>query len=278
MSDSKALGIRTRRVNIDRTLADRLNAEVKEEERQRRIEEKKKAKEPKPKPQVNPFSLEGRIVGFDVEPANRGALATHDEWLKYWSTVKDGRTMMSAGDFYAVLKKAQECIFLGSKDTRETYERFINNLKEYCDANTLIFSTLLLNLKEPVIDDILINHFGHDSKPPFGGTLVDDPGFRYETLNMVLSSDKGLRYLQAYFDTTDDGSEIKKTMELISPKAKPFAGTEDTVDIPGIEYKMGMIITRTYIAYLGINNLGGRVIAGTGWQDKKGFSLGVQIK
>jgi len=136
----------------------------------------------------------------DRELAENGAYKTQDEWIK--SANEQGKIVMGAGHLYQVGKSGDsELIASIQKDCRENW---------VCLGDRFIYNPVDLRGK-------IISFYGSTVIAPVKKELVI-PVYSRISVDEVLAEEQGLKYQQAFWNTTDGPEEIKGNLERLTGK------------------------------------------------------------
>ena len=162
-------------------------------------------------------SLENKVndVIIDVGPEDNGNKRNQNEWFKYWSKIDDGRVMASMGDLYLVFKQLKIDVENDDENAKSLLISLRNDFDWPGQKNWLISSTKLQY--DPSNTNVkIIHHYDCSDKSLIKEKTV--PVYRDTPIIQVVNDEQGIEYLQAYFDTDDDGETIIETLEFIGNK------------------------------------------------------------
>ncbi|MBN2459899.1 hypothetical protein JXB28_06465 [Candidatus Woesearchaeota archaeon] len=221
MSEANVLGQRTRKTNIDTTLADKLNKEAEEEKSRKKPKEKQpkdeSASSPLEAPAPSPSGLEKEVLYYEVyEPPAEEKPKTQDGWISFYNDNTHGLAMMSSSDFYAIANQLKREFELGTKEEKKQAGKVIERLRKDMKKG-IVFST---RLQFNGLEAKITHHFGAKDWSSVKEIVVQVPEYDERSLTDVLSQAGGLQYLQAYFDTIDDVESIISNLQFITGKAK----------------------------------------------------------
>jgi len=234
MSDANVLGQRTRKVNIDRGLADKLNAETAAEEMAKasakKLEQKEKGESKAPEPKDAPATLESKVTSYEMTEDRGGAddTFTQDGWIDYWELPggreHNGRAMMSAGELYGIAKKLRHDVEHGPKGEAKKAGKAVKKLIKDFKRGKVIFDTRIeygINKNDP-LEARIIHHYKSSDPSLTKKTTCSVPIYdKYcdvsgEDIKSVLSDSKGVIFLRALFDTEDNIEFIMQNLEFIT--------------------------------------------------------------
>ncbi len=157
---------------------------------------------------------------LDEHAADGGKKRLQHEWFDYWNTVTDGRVMASMGDLYKsfkVIKKMRE----GAAEEKSKAQSLLAGLQHDFNwsrkQNWLISSTRLIHSGNS-LDTKIVQHYKCNQPELTKETGLEVPVHKGTPIEKIVSQKAGLEYMQALFDTQDDGDIIMQTIEFVSGK------------------------------------------------------------
>jgi hypothetical protein len=156
---------------------------------------------PEPKQPVGTFDFElgNAVKRWDPDPAKNGEWKDQDQWIDYFN--KENKIMMAMPDIYQV----------GKIETDDRIKWLRIGFK-----NGVLISSTRIEYNPNAIDAKIIHYYGSTFVKPIEiGVLVSDGSKLVRGLSDFLDTDKGLGFVQALFNTTDDEKEIKKTVKRL---------------------------------------------------------------
>jgi len=232
VSDSNVLGQRTRKVNIDYGLAERVNAEVKADIERKRLEARKRKElnakqviaEPKFNPIIEPASPDGKtIYKVSPKPEDQGIEMNFYEWVDHWQTkpISESR-WMNAADFYNVSKEIMRLVTHKDSVGRKRGDKLHKSFREDFYHWVLLDTSLdhrqkkspFKSPRDPYMTKIThrISNLGLSK---WKGSYVHVPEIKAD-LEDALKDNKAIEFFLTLFATDDKPETIIKTMEFIS--------------------------------------------------------------
>lgn len=154
---------------------------------------------------------------LDAEPADGGSLRTQNEWIQYWSAVKDGRRFASAADMYIVFKQLKAISETGTPQQREHAAVVLTSLRNDWENGKQITSTRIIYSPAAWTARIIQNYDPTDLQ---SDVSLEIPEWPSVSIPEVLQDRRGLPYLRAYFGTRDSAEEIAATLEYVGGKPR----------------------------------------------------------
>ena len=146
---------------------------------------------------------------------------TPDKWIDYWNKIKDGRVMASMGDLYKSFKIIRKMYQCGTAEQQTQAQRYLDSLRKDFpweeNKGGLVSSTRLF-YSEKSLDAKIVHGYRCRRPELTTQTTLEVPVYRGTSVETIVSEEKGLAYLQAFFDTPDDGEAIIQTVEFVSGK------------------------------------------------------------
>lgn len=157
---------------------------------------------------------------LDEHAADNGRKRLQPEWFDYWSNIHDGRVMASMGDFYESFKVMKK-MHTGSEQENVKARSLLFSLRDDFDwpgkNNWLIAGTRLFYSGNS-LDALIVQHYRCDKPELTKETVLVVPTYRGVPIEKIVSQKAGLEYMQALFDTEDDGETMLQTLEFVSGK------------------------------------------------------------
>jgi len=139
-----------------------------------------------------------QIRVIDSEPANGGKYKTQQDWIAFFNV--QSKPMVSALDIYRVGKGGQEKLVEGLRaDFKKHWE---------VTSTRITYSPETLNAK-------ITHDYGSIVVQPTEKRLIV-PVYQNTTLDTVLGTDQGVKYLRTLFDTRDSKKSIEQTLFNLS--------------------------------------------------------------
>ncbi|MBN2459905.1 hypothetical protein JXB28_06495 [Candidatus Woesearchaeota archaeon] len=243
MNEANVLGQRTRRVNIDYGLADRLNAEVAKEIRRQKLA---------PKPEevdeqiVEPVTLESEIeYDWDslqlIKPKKRDS---QEGWANYWIQKKPKLLMASISDLYAFGKKCRTGVSnvyprATNKIILKLEDDFRKNLVQGIITSTQIDYDQSLTATEGGFID---QHYFLPDKNPL--RVIGRASIPYFAgpIELMLKTPKGLDYMRQLLDTIDSSDDIIRNLVMLSGNFSQKIFIETSSEIERVKSKSAIAI------------------------------------
>ncbi|MDP3640183.1 MAG: hypothetical protein Q8R53_03200 [Nanoarchaeota archaeon] len=158
---------------------------------------------------------------LDEHAANGGKKRLPNDWYDHWSNIHDGRVMASMGNLYNSFKLIKKMREHGTTQEQAIAQTYLSSLREDFDwpkmNNWLISSTRPIYLGKS-LDARIVQHYRCNKSELIKETVMEVPVYRGVQIEKIVGEEKGLAYMQALFDTKDDGETIMQTLEFISGK------------------------------------------------------------
>lgn len=157
---------------------------------------------------------------IDALPAENGTYKTQDQWIQYWNNINDGRVMASMPDYYQFFKQLKNSVETDNDKTAS--QAVMQSLQKDFTDKWIVASTRVqygINTGNS-LEGKIVHHYGCNDASLVKEEIKEIPIYRDVGINKVIGEQKGLEYLQTYFDTSDDAETIVQLMEFISGKKR----------------------------------------------------------
>ncbi len=156
----------------------------------------------------------------DMLPAYEGAYKNQDWWIDYFNSLNDGRFFASMPDYYHFFKQLKNSIETGNDN--DTSQAVVQSLRKDFTDKLIVTSTRIQYGINPrnSLEGRIIHHYGCNNTSLIKESIKEIPIYSDAGIAKVVRGQKGLKYLQAYFGTSDNGETIVQLMEFISGKKR----------------------------------------------------------
>ncbi|MFA5141565.1 MAG: hypothetical protein WC471_01180 [Candidatus Woesearchaeota archaeon] len=154
-------------------------------------------------PKIISIVNSGRIT-IDELAAEGCANKVQNDWIEYFNQRRE--IMISTGDLYQWLKQ-------GNLD-----QKILASLRDDFSKIYLVTSTHI-KYEPPTLHGTITQHYGSKMVAPLEKRVIVPEYWDTKAVD-ALKEKEGLTYLQAYFDTLDDGDKILQAMEELSGKKR----------------------------------------------------------
>ncbi len=156
----------------------------------------------------------------DAASAENSANKIQDQWIEYWNNINDGRFFASMPDYYQFFKQLKNNIETGNN--KDASQAAMQSLREDFEDRWIVTSTRIQYGINPrnSLEGKIVHHYGCNDTSLVKEEIKEIPVYRDEGITKVIQEQKGLEYLQTYFDTGDDAETIVQLMEFISGKKR----------------------------------------------------------
>ncbi|MBN2459901.1 hypothetical protein JXB28_06475 [Candidatus Woesearchaeota archaeon] len=230
MSEAYVLGQRIRKVNIDYGLAARVNAEVAEENLKRELRVRKKPISGLGgHPEIQPDVKSEKSLRYKLDEWDDTYIRDQIHWIWHFNNSLQPYAMMSAADFYGIVKQIRRDWIQGLDEQREeakaamdklmsSFQKGFQKWRYTCPflLNTRI--SYCIN-KDNYFESMITHHFKSQDKAIIKQYIAEIPQYyNNRGIEVILSEARGERLMQALFDTNDDPANIISNLEFITQR------------------------------------------------------------
>ncbi|MBI2666875.1 hypothetical protein HYX13_04645 [Candidatus Woesearchaeota archaeon] len=182
-------------------------------------------------------------VSFSIDhnPADNGNKKIPEGWFDYWEKDSSHRIMASAGDLYQGWKQLKRNSQSANGDEVRRASAIVAGFRDDFDwlgqKNYLVGGTYFA-YQPDTLDATVTQHYRCKRKELVKTTPLQVEEYLGVPIAEVVAQEKGLRYLQVFFDTEDDAETIMQTLEFISDKKR------DEIKVWTPPLKSGKYVTR----------------------------------
>ena len=155
---------------------------------------------------------------IDAEPFENGTCKTQDQWIEIYNKLPSGRDFASMSDYDKEFKRIVRDLSEGTTEEKKKAQKQLASYRKDFQESLIVGTPRIKYSVNSDNAEIIHNYNSkHRKTIPYS---VEVPVFRDKPIEEVANDEKGLKFLQTFFDTEDDAETIIKRYEVISGKTR----------------------------------------------------------